>query len=139
MDDPIKTYFEDTWNDKIPLGYHTEDVGKPVYHPLTIARVLVYFNPDHLKNKSLKEYSIEWFGMTLDTLKEYVRKGYIVVQLNTRDRYNSQRRDEINDFFRNTEAKTLYVNNIVDDFIASKTSEIKHKQKKKYMKATIKG
>lgn len=118
LDKPIKNYFQESWKNKIPLEYHTERVGKPVYHPLTMSRVLIYFNPNRLRKNKLKEESLVWFGMSIDSLKKYVENGWIVVQLNTRETYSNRARQEIEDFFKDMEAKPIYVN-IVDDLLAS--------------------
>jgi hypothetical protein len=128
LDDPLKKYFQESWDKKIPLEYHTEAVSKPVYHPLVISRVLVYFNPYQLKGKKkyrdLKEYSFKWFGMSLECLKKYVEKGWVIVQLNTEDKYDGDSRNEINEFFRNLKARPIYVN-IVDDLLPSFAGEDK--------------
>lgn len=79
IDDPLEKYFKDSKRGKIPIEYHTEASSKPVYHPLAISRVLVYFNPQDLREKCLKQYSFGWFGMTLDTLKKYVEEGWVIV------------------------------------------------------------
>lgn len=118
LDKPMKGYFQESWDNKIPLEYHTEAVGKPVYHPLTISRVLIYFNPDRLRDRTLKEESLEWFGMTLGSLKEYVENGWIIVQLNTADTYNKKSQQEIENFFNGLDTKPIYVN-IVDDLLPS--------------------
>ena len=118
LDEPFREYFQASWKNKIPLEYHTEAVGKPVYHPLTISRVLLYFNPNRLRENTLKKESLEWFGMSIDSLKKYVENGWIIVQLNTAETYSDRARQEIEDFFKNLEAKPIYVN-IVDDLLPS--------------------
>ena len=118
LDNPLRKYFQESWKNKIPLEYHTEAVGKPVYHPLTISRALLYFNPNRLRENTLKEESLKWFGMTIDSLKEYVKNGWVIVQLNTAETYSDSSRQEIEDFFMGLEAKPIYVN-IVDDLLPS--------------------
>jgi len=118
IDDPLEKYFKDSKRGKIPKEYHTEASSKPVYHPLVISRVVVYFNPQDLREECLKQYSFEWFGMTLDTLKKYVEEGWIIVQLNTRDKYDNDSIREIEEFFRRTEAKPIYVH-IVEQSLLS--------------------
>ena len=119
IDDPLEKYFKDSKRGKIPIEYHTEASSKPVYHPLVISRVLVYFNPQDLREKCLKQYSFGWFGMTLDTLKKYVENGWIIVQLNTRDKYKDSIRKEIEEFFRETEAKPIYVHIIEQSLLST--------------------
>ena len=121
LDDSVKLYFKDSWDKKIPLEYHTEAVGKPIYHPLAMGRVLIYFNPAKLAEKDLRTHSYEWFGMSLETLKDYVKNGWFVIQLNTAYKYNERSRSEINGFFgdsKEMKSRVLYVD-IVDDFLPS--------------------
>jgi len=119
LDDPHKRYFQESWEGRIPLEYHTEAVSKPVYHPLTISRVLIYLNPVGLKKYSdLKEYTLKWFGMTLESLRDYVKNGWVIIQLNAKDEYDKKSQDEINEFFRDLEAKPIYVY-LVDDLLPS--------------------
>ena len=118
LDKPLKEYFQESWDNKIPLEYHTEAAGKPVYHPLTMSRVLIYFNPKRLEKNTLKEESFNWFGMTLDSLKDYVKNGWIIVQLNSYDKYSEKSKKEIEDFFKDLDAKPMYVN-IIDDLLPS--------------------
>ena len=41
--------------------------------------------------------------------KKYVENGWIIVQLNTAETYSDRTRQEIEDFFKDLEAKPIYV------------------------------